>query len=124
VWYSSPGTSNWQLLKFFNGFRASFSFIITGGTRADGFAFVIRGDSQSVGSAGNGLGYSGIRQSIAIEFDAKQDLSLSDPAFNHVSLHVNALSPTGPNSASESFSQALSEDADMNFANGCMCLVV
>ncbi len=121
VWYTTASSPNWQTVKLFNGFRVSFSFrinLLTTGVVAEGLSFVVRGDSQSVGSAGNGLGYSGINRCIAIEFDAKQDVSLSDPAFNHISLHVNNLNPTGANSASESFSQAVSADANMNFANG------
>ncbi len=79
---------------------------------------MVRSDASSTGSSGRNLGYSGITRSIAIEFDGNQDAALGDPAFNHISLHYNKLNPVGANDASETYSDAISENANMNFANG------
>ena len=63
-----------------DGFSAKFSFEVTNRskTSGDGLAFVIQDEGQSaagdgtavpVGSSGMGIGYSGISDSIAVEFD-------------------------------------------------------
>jgi fibro-slime domain-containing protein len=73
------------------GFEAAFDFQMTRGTAAnpaEGFAFVLQGASATAqgGAAGN-LGYAGIDHSLAVEFDSKQDLYLSDPPYQHLSAH-------------------------------------
>ena len=57
---------------------------------ADGFAIVMKtSTSPLLGSIGGGLGYSGIPNSFAAEFDVFQNLSLGDPTFDHVGFHTN-----------------------------------
>ncbi len=84
------------------GFSVSFSFSITNRTRplsADGFAFVIQNNNvDTIGQDGRRLGYGGIRNSIAVEFDCFMDTELNDPNDNHVSVHTAGLEP---NSAME-----------------------
>jgi gliding motility-associated-like protein len=56
---------------------------------ADGIAFVLQPISTSIGVAGGGLGYQGIRPSLAVEFDTWQNSNFADPAFDHVSIMRN-----------------------------------
>ena len=59
-----------------NTFRTFFSFQITGnfgsdndGSGADGITFTVQPNASTAGGAGGGIGYSGIPNSVAIEFD-------------------------------------------------------
>ena len=53
---------------------------------SDGFAFVLQGEGISaVGEAGEGIGYSGISHSVAVEFDTWVNKAY-DPNGNHISI--------------------------------------
>ncbi|KAI8987378.1 hypothetical protein BDF20DRAFT_910008 [Mycotypha africana] len=71
---------------------------------ADGFAFVIQGQSEdALGSGGCELGYGGIQYSLAIEFDTYQSSDrCADPSGNHISIH--ARNPPLGNSAHHDYS--------------------
>eukprot|EP01132_Coremiostelium_polycephalum_P000527 gene527-665_t len=71
-------------------FICRFSFIINK-NGADGMAFVIQNESlNSLGKRGCGLGYDGIENSIAVEFDTyRSEDTCSDPNGNHISVHTN-----------------------------------
>ncbi len=66
---------------------------------ADGLAFVIQNnDILSIGETGGGLGYHGIPNSIAIEFDLywnKKDdiMPIDDPNGNHIAVQCNGIKP-------------------------------
>jgi hypothetical protein len=93
------------------GFETRFQFQITapGGVPgcdekvgADGFAFVLQGgDGFALGEGGGGLGYGGVANSLAIEFDTYCNYEFGDPNGNHISVQT-----TGgqPNSASQAAS--------------------
>jgi len=72
-------------------FETEFQFQIggaqgTGG--ADGLAFVVQGNSATtIGTGANSLGYGGIGNSVAVEFDTYQNVY--DPSANHVSILTN-----------------------------------
>ncbi|SDI89069.1 InlB B-repeat-containing protein [Proteiniclasticum ruminis] len=70
-------------------FNAKFSFKIHDNYSlgADGMAFVIQSETNSSGSAGGGLGYSGISPSIAVEIDTWQNNG--DPSESHLGVMVN-----------------------------------
>ncbi len=81
-------------------FETRFSFRITnpggfsdseGRSGADGFAFVIQPNSNSVGGVGGGMGYAGVTNSVAIEFDTWKNESESDPDGNHVAIHYEGV---------------------------------
>lgn len=81
AWYTTPQdvASPWT---------TEFTFEMTGG--ADGMAFVIQGESTSaLGGNGGSLGYDGIPNSVAIEFDVYQNVGSGDPDANHVAIHTN-----------------------------------
>ena len=60
-----------------------------GTTGADGFAFILQNNSaQSLGGNGGGLGYSGIPNSVAVEFDTFFNPGF-DPSDNNLSVLLN-----------------------------------
>ncbi len=86
------------VLKDNSSFSTSFSFQITDpsgssedadGRGADGFVFVIQAVSDKiVGGAGGDIGYSGISQSVGIEFDTYYNSDRDDDG-NHVGINFN-----------------------------------
>ena len=71
-------------------FSTSFQFRMTqaGGINpADGFTFVVAKSATGLGGVGGGLGYAGVGNSIAIEFDTYQNAG--DISSNHVALDQN-----------------------------------
>lgn len=57
---------------------------------ADGFAFVVHNDrDDALGAEGAGLGYDGIPNSLAVEFDTFFNHDRDDPYENHVSIQTN-----------------------------------
>ncbi len=125
------GTQEWQVGGLWmanqqaiaNGFTTTFQFRITdprqnlwdvnGETGGDGFAFVVQNASPTPSSWGGGaLGYAGIANSLAVEFDTwnnspdgyydgSQWIGVADPNSNHVSIHSRG---TAPNSEYEQYS--------------------
>src|ERR671914_463027 len=98
------------------GFEGTFQWQIsrTGQAEgADGFAFVVHNArllfprGLALGDGGDGIGYSGIPNSLAVEFDTLQNppeefgSGLGDPNNNHVSVQSRG---TLPNSADPTFS--------------------
>ncbi|KAI9485514.1 MAG: hypothetical protein EXX96DRAFT_545370 [Benjaminiella poitrasii] len=95
------------------GLELEFSFRIsdrlgqpTIGQGADGFAFVIQGQGENaLGEGGCQLGYGGIKNCLAIEFDTYQSSDrCKDPSGNHISIHARR--PPLSNSAHQDYSLA------------------
>ncbi len=60
------------------------------GVGADGLAFVVQTVASTAGGAGGGIGYSGLGNSLGIEFDTWDNGSgLGDPNGNHVAIDIN-----------------------------------
>ncbi len=73
-------------------FETEFEFKVDAGGAegSDGFAFVIQNDSAGAfGGLGGGNGYTGVPNSLAIEFDTFQNVE--DPDNNHVAIHSNGV---------------------------------
>ena len=108
------------------GFEVSFQFQIdqrtpyVGYLGADGFAFVIQNDSDiSIGGGGGDIGYSGIPNSIAFEFDTWDNnitgqTNYQDPNDNHISINTKG---TDANSVEHQYSLDVLSDLP-NFSDG------
>ena len=98
AWYTNPQ-------PVAGGFTTTFSFQIGGtntGTNADGIAFVIQnspapGGLSALGSGGGGIGYAGIPNSVAIEFNTYQNAG--DPNSNDVSIQSCGQAPNETDSS-------------------------
>ncbi|KAI8089784.1 uncharacterized protein BX664DRAFT_333873 [Halteromyces radiatus] len=83
-----------QLIDISRGLETEFAFCMTnaqGGAAyggADGMAFVIQANDQAqLGEGGCELGYGGIKNSLAIEFDTYDSSDrCADPSSNHISI--------------------------------------
>ena len=91
AYYKLPVT-----LSAHRSFSAYFTFRITkphckdaAQSGADGLAFIIQPDRDRQGRAAGGVGYQGIPQSVAVEFDTFHNLEYKDPVKNHVGISVN-----------------------------------
>jgi hypothetical protein len=74
-----------------DGFTMSFGYQISEqlGDGGDGIAVVIQGVGlAALGGVGGDLGYAGIPNSLAIEFDTFRNPELGDPSDNHVAIHT------------------------------------
>jgi gliding motility-associated-like protein len=58
---------------------------------ADGIAFVLQPISTSIGTTGQGLGYSGITPSIGVAIDTWQNSDDFDPSFDNISILKNGI---------------------------------
>jgi hypothetical protein len=93
------------------GFSTTFHFQITnlqgindddGNNGGDGFAFVVQNSSgTALGGFGGGIGYDGMVNSLAVEFDTFRNAGFGDPNGNHISIHTGG---TAANSDNENHS--------------------
>jgi hypothetical protein len=99
-----------EKVKVEKGFTTEFSFRMSDGFNAsardnslpgaDGFAFVIQnGDGEAIGEWGGGLGYNGLNNALAVEFDFfnnsfdydPDEESYDDPNGNHISVQCTGM---------------------------------
>jgi len=100
--------------------QAGAMFICTYESKAscggDGFAFVMQASGAKVkGASGSGLGYAGIMNSVAVEFDAVANQAKNDPN-TAIETHVSLISVIGQNQADETYSIAQNQNP-ANFKN-------
>lgn len=102
------------------GFTSTFAFQISPGVN-EGFAFVIQNNpALAVGEGGKGLGYEGIANSVAIEFDARRNTEHLDLPAPHVSIHTRG---AYANSASQAASLASAPAGIFDFGDGAVHMV-
>ena len=116
---NAPGVSGAAWLKgkqkVGGAWTFSLAFAINPDNGADGFAFVIHDDGRNrIGGGGGGLGYAGLRRSLAVEFDTFGNPDFGDPTFDHVSVHTRG---RRANSASENASIGRAQPDDIAGAN-------
>ncbi|NVK56009.1 MAG: hypothetical protein HWE26_10360 [Alteromonadaceae bacterium] len=78
-------------------FSAFFSFNISGlggfgdsdGPGADGLVFTMQTVSNTAGSAGGGIGFDGLGESLGVEFDTWDNGTPTDPNGNHVGVNLD-----------------------------------
>lgn len=86
--YSTTPTTLGANATFSTAFR--FRLSDPGGiSPADGFTFVLSAASNGLGASGGGLGYEGVQNSVAIEFDTFNNGSGDNNSDNQVSVNVN-----------------------------------
>jgi sugar lactone lactonase YvrE len=102
------GAAWYTAAKQFAGlaFQSTFQFQLTKNAAphdgSDGLVFILQNTAPSYLAGGGGtLGYDGLRNSLAVEFDTYQNSEVSDPSHSHISVHTNG---TGANGWSESLS--------------------
>jgi hypothetical protein len=99
--YRQAGSAwSMQPVDLTESFETRFTAHLRSGKRgADGIAFVTQGEGpRALGGWGGGLGYRGIRNSVAVEFDIFQNRP--DPSSNHVAVAL-AGNPDGYAAAAE-----------------------
>jgi gliding motility-associated-like protein len=85
LWYKNP-------IDFTNDFEFIFDgyFGVNDDSGADGLALVFKTSPKlEFGAGGRGIGYAGIANSFAIEFDTYQNLDKNDPVADHIGLMLN-----------------------------------
>ena len=128
--------SNYVPVK--NGFETTFSFSILEGNNnnadenslpgGDGLAFVVQAESNDlVGVAGGSIGYGGLYNSLAVEFDLFQNdqtqiINFHDPDGNHIAVQSNG---PGKNIAShiEPYLLGIEEDIPVIYPTGSVYYV-
>ena len=100
-----------------NGFEATFQFQITATNSGggEGLAFVLQNhDLPLLGGGGSGLGYEGLSNSLAIEFDIRRNSGNADPSGKHISVHCLG---TDANTAFEGISMGWTDEIP-DFSDG------
>lgn len=94
--YSTPVT-----MPDDRSFNAYFAFRMsephcteTSQTGGDGLTFTLKPDLSKQGSPGNGIGYFGIADSIAVEFDTFSNPEHNDPAKHHIGINIGGTAPS------------------------------
>ncbi len=115
-----------QKVKVKNGFSTQFTFKMTGSgisytgesqEGADGIAFVIHNNASAtgLGTHGGGIGYEGVPNCIAIEFDNWRNDEYNEPNDNHIAIHTLG---AAPNTAQTAGIVAINSNLPTRLENG------
>lgn len=89
------GGSVWQKTKIDLRSPFDFSFNVYLGSLddngADGMVFMLQPLSTSLGSAGNGMGFAGVKPSVGVLIDTWRNTEDNDPAYDHISIQANGV---------------------------------
>lgn len=103
------------------GFDTTFAFQLSSPANGggEGFAFVVQNSAvPALGPAGPGIGFGGILNSLAVEFDTRYS-GTGDAAANHISVQVRGTAVSlQTNSSDHSFSLGAITNGLPNFASG------
>lgn len=89
----TAGSVFWNQTVSVQSFSTTFTFQLSKAT-ADGFTFTIQNDgAKSIGSNSAGLGYSGLKKSVAVKFDL---YSNSGEGTDSTGVYTNGAAPTVP----------------------------
>ena len=93
-----------------------FRFTGTGGIApANGITFVLAADPSGLGVGAGGLGYAGVTNSFALEFDTFNN---TEGSSNHVAIDVGGV--LGDHDLSEAYGQQFCDFSNTNARPGCM----
>ncbi|MBM2816093.1 MAG: hypothetical protein HW421_2855 [Ignavibacteria bacterium] len=113
VWYSEPVNVKYGFnMKFKFRISNSANYLSDSEIGADGIAFVIQNaQKNALGNANGGIGFAGIPNSLAVEFDTYDNSDDNhDPIDNHVAVFCNG---TAPNTANHLSSACLGTNSDI-----------
>ena len=79
---------------------------------ADGIVFMLQPISTSIGSTGEGMGFSGIVPSIGITLDTWQNINRNDPVYDHISIQANGEATHGTDLAGPVQASVTSENIE------------
>jgi hypothetical protein len=120
IWHTYPVRmdTSWTCRMVFSITHTGGNLDYYGRDGGDGFALVIQNDSPApLGDYGGGIGYAGIPNSLAIEFDTygnEPQSGINDPSSNHVSIQTRGQLP---NSARHAFRIGNYPSAAPEFSN-------
>ena len=99
-------------------FSTTFSFRFTNHSSrpADGITFVLAASTTGLGSSGGGLGYGGVNNSVAVEFDTFNNGSADANSSNHVAIDTNGVL----SDSAAAFPYGVSNCDTSTGVNGCM----
>lgn len=82
-----------EKIKTTDGFSTFFEFYLSSqsGGGADGLIFIVAKNSNSLGEAGGGMGYTGITESIGVEFDNYQNEG--EVSSSHIAINLDGEIP-------------------------------
>ncbi len=99
-----------------------FQFTKTGGIDpADGISFVLAASPTGLGTGGGDIGYGGVGNSVAIEFDTFNNGSSDGNSSNHVAIDENGNIDNGSSEGDQNLTNVYG-NASCGFAGGASCL--
>ena len=126
VWYRDP-------VFVQGGFECTFRFRATGTEKSRGFALVLHAETLPGLGTGDGMGYEGLKNSLAVEFDFAPDANYLELATPHVSvqsrgIYVNSsrgvVSLGASTNAVSQLNDGSSHDVRIRYAGGVLEIIV